>query len=90
MSGPAKHYSRKQPTSGAVMQLLDANSSRVGLLIQNAGTVRCHIGDAAVDTTYPYLEPGDVLTDNAPGISLDDWYGIAASGTADLRITEVY
>lgn len=90
MSGPSKHFVQKQPTSGSAMLLVDANSSRVGLTVQNAGSVRVHYGDANVDTTYPYLEPGDVLDDSAPGNSLDDFYGRTASGTGDLRITEVY
>ncbi len=87
----AKHNTQKAPTSGAAMLLVDANSSRQGLTIQNAGSVRVHYGpDNTVDTTAPFLEPGDVLNDSGDSVCLDDWWARAASGTGDLRITEVF
>lgn len=67
--------------------LLAANSNRVVATIQNAGTVRVYLGPSGVTTSSGLvLEPGDTMVDEH---STSAWYGITASGTADLRVCEV-
>lgn len=82
-----KHPVQKAPTTSA-MQLVDANSARSKIFIQNAGTVRVYLGkDNAVSTASDiFLDPTDALDDD----TTDDWWGITASGTGDLRIVEIF
>jgi hypothetical protein len=86
-----KHPVQKSPTTEP-MQLLDGNASRAATTIQNAGTVRVYLGsDDTVSTgSSLYLDAGDVLSEAGPSCSADDWWGITESGTADLRIVEVF
>lgn len=74
------------PTTSASV-VLAANSSRVTAMIQNVGTVDVYLGPSGVTTsTGLLLEAGATLTDD---LSTSAWYGITASGTADLRVCEV-
>lgn len=83
-----RDHSRKQPTALAAMLVVDNDPLRKALTIKNAGTVTVYLGDSdavTAETGFP-LEAGDVLTDD---VSVERYYGIAASGTGDLRIIEV-
>lgn len=67
--------------------LLAANTSRKVAIIQNAGTVDCFIGPSGVTTSS-----GLSLTAGASFVdahSTSAWYGITASGTADIRVCEI-
>lgn len=67
--------------------LLASNTDRLIAIIQNAGTVRVYLGPSGVTTSSGLvLDPGDSMTDE---YSTSAWYGITASGTADLRVCEV-
>lgn len=76
------------PTCDTTADLvLAANAERKSATIQNAGTVTVYLGPSGVSTTSGLvLEPGAVMVDNR---STSAWYGITASGTADLRVCEV-
>lgn len=82
-----KHPVQKAPSTSA-MQLVDANSARSKIFIQNAGSVRVYLDrDNTVSTASSiYLDAGDTLDDD----TTDDWWGITASGTGDLRIVEIF
>ena len=82
-----KTFTDPAPTNTAAVALA-ANSSRITAVIQNVGTVDVYIGkDNTVTTTNGLLlAAGASLTDDS---STDAWWGITASGTADLRILEV-
>lgn len=82
-----KHPVQKAPTTTA-MELVDANSGRTSIVIQNAGTVRVYLDrDNTVSAASSiYLDPADILEDD----TTDAWWGKAASGTGDLRIVEVF
>jgi hypothetical protein len=67
--------------------VLAANADRKVAVIQNAGTVDCYIGPSGVTTsTGLELVAGAAFVDDA---SVSAWYGITASGTADVRVCEV-
>lgn len=67
--------------------ILAANANRKSAIIQNVGTVDCFVGPSGVTTsTGLSLPAGASLVDDA---STSAWYGITASGTADLRVCEV-
>lgn len=83
----SKTFADPAPTSTAA-SVLAANTSRKSCTIQNVGTVDVYLGkDNTVTTTNGLkLAAGDTLTDD---VSTDAWWGITASGTADLRVLEV-
>ncbi len=74
-------------TSGSATQVLAANDNRKSASLKNTGAATVYLGlsDVTINTGYP-LAAGESLTD---GVSLDAWYGITASGTADVRVIEV-
>lgn len=82
-----KTFTDPAPTAAAAV-VVAANAARLSVTIQNVGTVPVYLGkDNTVTTTNGlYLPAGGVLTDTA---SRDAWWGITASGTADLRVCEV-
>jgi hypothetical protein len=75
------------PTSTALLALA-ANTSRLNAVLYNNGVQTIYLGvDNTVTTsTGQPLAPGCALYDSD---SSDAWYGIVASGTGDLRVTEV-
>lgn len=81
-----KTFSDPAPTTSAAV-VLSANALRTSCLIQNVGTVDVYLGkDNTVTTTNGIkLAAGASLADDA---SVDAWWGITASGTADLRVLE--
>lgn len=83
----SKTFSDPAPTSTAA-SVLAANTSRKSCIIQNVGTVDVYLGkDNTVTTTNGLLlAAGQWITDET---STDAWWGITASGTADLRVCEV-
>jgi hypothetical protein len=83
----SKTSSDPAPTSTATL-VLAANAGRKACIIQNVGTVNCYLGATSGVTTSNglLLRAGEELADDT---SVDDWYGITASGTADLRVVEV-
>lgn len=82
-----KSFGSVQPTTAATL-IVSANPGRTSLTLRNAGSVTVYLGrDAAVTTATGYpLEAGEVLEDTD---SIDAYYGIAASGTGDIRSIEV-
>lgn len=76
------------PCNTSADELVAANATRLSVTIQNVGTVPAYLGkDNTVTTsTGLYLAAGASLDDTA---SRDAWWGITASGTADLRVCEV-
>lgn len=77
----------KAPTTAALL-LLASNASRISALLSNAGSVTVYLGrgNSVAATTGIPLAPGASLTDTD---STDDWWGITASGTGDIRVLEV-
>lgn len=67
--------------------IIASNAARKALYIVNNGTVPVYLGNSGVATTtgLPLLAAGSV-TDV---VTTDAWYGIVASGTADVRVVEV-
>jgi hypothetical protein len=97
------HLSNPQPTTSA-MPLVPARRGgsdggvRLGLIIQNQGPVDVYLGPSTVVAGPTNAASRGILlkggqtppacfTDTASG---DSWYGITASGTADLCVDEVY
>jgi len=68
--------------------VLAANAGRVTALIVNNGSVTVYLGnDNTVTTTNGIpLVAGAALEDGESG---DAWYGVTASGSADVRVLEV-
>jgi hypothetical protein len=88
-SGGTKLLTTAAPTTTPASVVLAANANRKVAIIRNVGTVDVYLGvSAAVTTANGFLlqRGGEVLVDD---FSDDVWYGITASGTADLRIIEV-
>lgn len=86
-----KHQTQASPTTTALL-LADPNGSRAAITIQNVGAVDCWLGpDSTVAAGSGIkLAAGAVLSENAPACSNDSWWAVTASGTADLRIVEVF
>ncbi len=90
----SKKFYAPAPGSTAPMLILAANPNRVSALIINAGSQTVYLGGtggiaagvALSSTSGNPLLAGASITDNS---STDEWWGIAASTTGDLRITEV-
>lgn len=86
VTGSAQNKSviRKQPTTAA-MKLVDGDSQRGGIIIQNVGSVNVYLSNVSTvsSTAGILLATNRFLTFTG---DTDAWYGIAASGTADLRI----
>jgi len=71
----------------AATSIIAANTARKGLIITNNGTVPVYLGIAGVTTANGIpLPAGASLTDD---VTTDAWYGIVASGTADVRVVEI-
>jgi hypothetical protein len=84
-----KVFSTKAPTSSSAILLLATNVDRKVAYIENVGNVDVYLGGANTVTTsngFLLQRGGEVFKDTFSG---DAWYGIAVSGTADLRIIEV-
>jgi hypothetical protein len=64
------------------------DTDRVGLDIENAGNVNVYLGpDASVTSaTGMVLPPLSWLEDRE---SDDDWWGVVASGSGDVRVVEM-
>ncbi len=80
-------HTKVAPTSTSGT-LLASNSSRVSCSFYNYGSVTVFIsgdGGAATVDDWP-LRPGDVMTDTDTTVA---WTAITASGTGDIRVTEV-
>lgn len=75
------------PTTSAT-SLLAANTSRIVAVLQNAGTIDVFIGASGVTTSNGLLlqANGARYVDDE---SSDEWFGITASGTGDIRVMEV-
>ena len=77
--------------------LVSENFERIGLIIDNQGTVTVFIGDASTVTasTGITLPAGDKLIfDFEGGVSYQffpsqQFWGIVSSGTADVRVMEI-
>lgn len=83
-----KHPVLVTPGTSATL-VVDANSSRTSLFLQNFGATRVYLGKDNTVTTATatcFLDQYDTLEDD----STDDWWGITSSGTADLRGNEVF
>ena len=68
--------------------LLAANADRISAIIAvEAGSVTVYLGaDSGVTSSPGFpLAAGETFTDRS---SVDAWWGITASGTADVRVTE--
>lgn len=75
-----------QPTTDAAL-VLAANDLRLSAAIYNNGAQTVYMGkDSGVttETGFPLLSGGAIEDDD----SNDAWYGVVASGTADLRVEE--
>lgn len=76
--------------SGAAVQLIKPNRNRISVMFQNQGTVNVFLGTSTVTasgtTTGYLLAPGTIFTDNATNV---DWWGIAASASANVTVMEV-
>jgi hypothetical protein len=80
-----KAFTKVAPT-GAEDLLLAANADRVAAIFYNHGSVTVYLGLSGVDADDFPLGVGASFVDN---VSTDAWYGLAASGTGDIRIIEV-
>lgn len=80
-------YGRAQPDDDPALLIVAANPNRVSLTIVNEGTVKCFFGDDSSVTalTGTPLGAGGILEDVNTTVA---YYGITASGTADLRYWE--
>lgn len=75
------------PTTTATL-LLAANANRVSALFTNNGAGTVYVGPTSAVTTatgHP-VATGQPFSDNS---TTSAWYGIMASGTGDVRVTEV-
>lgn len=89
-----KHLSVKAPTTTALL-LAAARPNRTSILIQNIGVADVYLGNSDVTASGSTrgilltgnLSPASTLTDTT---TLDAWYAITASGTADVTVCEVY
>ena len=72
----------------AATQILAANPNRAGAIIANTGASTLFIGRDNTVTTGNGIPvaAGGSIEDNQSG---DAWFGIVASGTADVRALEV-
>lgn len=79
-------HTRVQPTGDAV--LLATNSSRISAIFQNVGTVDVWIttSGTASATNFHKLEVGKSFVDEN---TTSAWRCFVASGTGDIRVTEV-
>jgi hypothetical protein len=79
-------FTRKQPTTAAML-LVSGNAERSSVMIVNAGSVTVYVSNLSTVTT----STGIPIAPNQRARFLgtqDQLYGITASSTADLRITE--
>lgn len=69
-------------------QVLPVNIQRIAVTIQNVGSVDVYLGtdDTVSSSNGLLLKAGSYISDDS---SIDAWWAVAASGTADLRIVEV-
>jgi hypothetical protein len=79
-------FTRKQPTTAA-MKLVDGNAERSSVMIQNVGSVTAFVSNLSTVTTSTGVSIAPNQRATFVGVS-DQLYGITASSTADLRITE--
>lgn len=82
-----KTFSDPAPTSSA-SQIVAASATRLCVIIENVGTVGVYLGSTSGVTTSTglFLDAGETLTDD---VTVDAWFAITASGTADLRVCVV-
>ncbi len=73
-------------------KIVGANTDRKSLIIQNASTGNCYIGpdDTVTSTTAVYLVKDGELSEDSGGMRMymGDIYGIAGTGTCDIRYWE--
>jgi hypothetical protein len=87
----AAQRGRKTPsavtvTSAGTLVLAAASTTVRSVLIVNNGAVTVYMGPATVTTANGIpLAPGQSLSDKD---SLDAWYGITASDSAEVRVLE--
>jgi hypothetical protein len=70
--------------------LVAANAARRGLRVLNSSSVIVYLGGAGVDLANGMLKinPGDMLFESeGPGCA---WYAVAESGTATVKVQELY
>lgn len=79
-------FSNTSITTSATL-IVGAVSTRKELLIENCGTAAVYLGTSGTTTTIGYpLLPGYTLALRRLD-SPDAWYGIVATGTADVRFS---
>ena len=79
-------FTAAAPTTSATL-LLAANTSRKSALLYNNGSQVVYLGGSGVTTsTGQPVPPGGAIAD---GAGAGAWYGITATGTGDIRVTEV-
>lgn len=79
-------FTRKQPTTSAML-LVAGNAERSSVMIQNVGSVTAFISNLSTVTTSTGVSLAPNQRATFVGVT-DQLYGITASSTADLRITE--
>ena len=79
-------FSRKQPTTAAML-LVSSNAERSSVLVQNVGSVTVFISNLSTVTSSTGVSVAPNQRATFIGVQ-DQLYGITASSTADLRITE--
>lgn len=83
-----KSFSRVQPTSSTALSVIGSDPTRTSVLVQNVGSVNVAFGGSTV--TYA---TGQVVAPSQYMLCVGDndaLYAIAASSTADLRVTATY
>jgi hypothetical protein len=79
-------FTRKQPTTAAML-LVAGNAERSSVMIENVGSVNVFVSNLSTVTTSTGVQLAPSQRATFVGVS-DQLYGITASSTGDLRITE--
>ncbi len=79
-------FTRKQPTTAAML-LVASNAERSSVLVQNIGSVTVFVSNLSTVTTSTGVSIAPNQRARFVGVQ-DQLYGITASSTGDLRITE--